>query len=31
MEINIIGEANEANGHPSQESDVIVNAEDSNI
>jgi hypothetical protein len=25
MEINIVGEANETNGHPSQESDVTVN------
>jgi hypothetical protein len=31
MEINIVGEANEANGHPSQESDVIANAENSNV
>jgi hypothetical protein len=31
MEINIVGEANETNGHPSQESDVTVNAENSNI
>jgi hypothetical protein len=31
MEINIVGEANESNGHPSQESDVTVNAENSNI
>ena len=30
MEINIVGEANESNGHPSQESDVTVNAEKSN-
>jgi hypothetical protein len=31
MEINIVGEANETNGHPSQESDVTVNAENSNV
>ncbi len=31
MEINIVGEANETNGYPSQESDVTVNAENSNI
>jgi hypothetical protein len=31
MEINIVGEANDTNGHPSQESDVTVNAENSNI
>jgi hypothetical protein len=31
MEINIVGEANESNGHPSQESDVTVNAENSNV
>jgi hypothetical protein len=31
MEINIVGEANEANGHRSQESDVIVNSENSNV
>ncbi len=31
MEINIVGEANESNGHPSQKSDVTVNAEKSNI
>ncbi len=30
MEINIVGEANESNGHPSKESDVTVNAENSN-
>ncbi len=27
----LIGEANETNGHPSQESDVKVNVENSNI
>jgi hypothetical protein len=31
MEINIVGEANDTNGHPSQESDVTVNAENSNV
>jgi hypothetical protein len=31
MEINTVGEANESNGHPSQEFDVTVNAENSNI
>ena len=31
MEINIVGEANESNCHPSQESDVTVNAENSDI
>jgi hypothetical protein len=32
MEINIVGEANESNhGHPSQESDVTINAENSSV
>jgi hypothetical protein len=31
MEINIVGEANDTNGHPSQESDVTVNAKKSNV
>jgi hypothetical protein len=31
MEINIVGEANETNGHPSQEPDVTVNVENSNV
>ncbi len=31
MKINIVGEANDTNGHPSQESDVTVNVENSNV
>jgi hypothetical protein len=31
MKINIVGEANDTYGHPSQESDVTVNAENSNV
>jgi hypothetical protein len=31
MEINLVGEANETNGHLSQESDVTVNVENSNV
>jgi hypothetical protein len=31
MEINIVGEANESNGHPSQESDITVDGENSNL
>ncbi len=31
MEISIVGEANDTNGHPSQESDVTVNAENINV
>ncbi len=31
MEVNTIDEANDTNAHPSQESDVTVNAENSNI
>ena len=31
VEVNTVGEANDTNGHPSQESDVTVDAENSNI
>ncbi len=31
MEINIVGEANDTNGHPSQKSDTTVNAENGNV
>jgi hypothetical protein len=31
VEVNTVGEANDTNGHPSQESDVTVNAKNSNI
>jgi hypothetical protein len=31
MKINIVEEANDTNGHPSQESDVTVNAGNSNV
>jgi hypothetical protein len=31
VEVNTVGEANDTNGHPSQESDVTVDAENSKI
>ncbi len=31
VEVNTVGEAKDTNGHPSQESDVTVDAENSNI
>jgi hypothetical protein len=31
VEVNTVGEATDTNGHPSQESDVTVNAENGNI
>ncbi len=31
VEVNTVGEANDTNGHSSQESDVTVDAENSNI
>ncbi len=31
MKVNTLGEANDTNGHPSQKSDVTVDAENSNI
>ncbi len=31
VEVNTVGEANDTNGHPSQESDVTVDTENSNI
>jgi hypothetical protein len=31
VEVNTVGEANDTNGHPSQESDVTVDSENSNI
>jgi hypothetical protein len=31
VEVNTVGEANEVNGHPSQEFDVQIDAENSNI
>ena len=31
VEVNMVGEANDVNGHPSQEIDVQIDAENSNI
>jgi hypothetical protein len=31
VKVNTVGEANDVNGHPSQESDVTIDAENSNV